>query len=68
MLLPSGMANADECLPGDAACISHGGIPPEALEALKSDPELLKLNESKAKKETAGKIEKDAPDKAGEKR
>ena len=62
------MANADECLPGDAACISHGGIPPEALEALKSDPELLKINESKAKKETAGKIEKDAPDKAGEKR
>ncbi|OGP22404.1 MAG: hypothetical protein A2054_03965 [Deltaproteobacteria bacterium GWA2_55_10] len=68
MLLPSGMANADECLPGDAACISHGGIPPEALEALKSDPELLKLNEAKAKKETAGKIEKAAPDKAGEKR
>lgn len=67
-LLPSGPALANECLPGDAACISQGGISPEAIEALKGNPELRKLGEARQAKDETGNKEKGAPDRAGEKK
>jgi len=64
VLLPSRAALSGECLPGDAACLSQG-ISPEALEALKANPELRRLSEVNPKKDEPGKKEKAETDKAG---